>query len=125
MQIRILCLSGETVSEMKKYVWPSGAELDTTTLTASLIVNRHVAPSCPDTACMSFAGLLIGCYPFEENDPFILRECPNVLVIGNQDNFSRRTVKGCLIPLHCSVQGVADRSVSYFVCLRSRTATKE
>lgn len=73
----------------------------------------------------AFRRLLVGCYPFEENDPFILRECPDVLVIGNQDGFARRTVKGCPPMLRCIAQGMADRSVSYFVCPRSRTATKE
>jgi hypothetical protein len=35
----------------------------------------HLAPTCPDT---------IGCFPYFEQDPFILDTLPDVFIAGNQ-----------------------------------------
>lgn len=45
----------------------------------------HIAPTAPDT---------LGCYPFYENDPFIMEECPHVLFASNQEKFETKLVTG-------------------------------
>ena len=45
----------------------------------------HVAPTAPDT---------LGCYPFAENDPFIMQHCPHVYFTANQDKFSSKIYEG-------------------------------
>jgi DNA polymerase delta subunit 2 len=37
---------------------------------------------------------LLGSYPFQENDPFILRECPHVYFVGNQPQFATGIIEG-------------------------------
>ncbi|XP_030380207.1 DNA polymerase delta small subunit [Scaptodrosophila lebanonensis] len=38
----------------------------------------HLAPTSPDT---------LACYPYTDNDPFIMHECPHVYFAGNCDSF--------------------------------------
>ncbi|KAJ8981894.1 hypothetical protein NQ317_007286 [Molorchus minor] len=45
----------------------------------------HVAPTAPDT---------LGCYPFYEEDPFIISECPHVFFTGNQPEFKTKIAEG-------------------------------
>ncbi|CAG9765572.1 unnamed protein product [Ceutorhynchus assimilis] len=57
---------------------------------------NHLAPTAPDT---------LGCFPFYQNDPFIIEECPHVFFAGNQEKFASKMVQGddnqevCLISL--------------------------
>ena len=44
----------------------------------------HLAPTCPDT---------LGCYPFHENDPFVLETLPHIFFVGNQEKFAQRKLK--------------------------------
>ncbi len=44
----------------------------------------HVAPTCPDT---------LGCYPFSNGDPFVLKSLPHVFFVGNQDKFAEKKIK--------------------------------
>lgn len=46
---------------------------------------RIIAPTAPDT---------LWCYPFVDRDPFVIKETPQVLVIGNQPRFETRVVEG-------------------------------
>lgn len=48
---------------------------------------RHMAPTAPDT---------LGCYPYaeEQEDPFVMRECPHVFFAGNQPRFESTLVEG-------------------------------
>lgn len=46
---------------------------------------RHVAPTAPDT---------LGCYSFDDSDPFVIEKCPHVYFAGNQDTFASRLVEG-------------------------------
>lgn len=48
---------------------------------------RNIAPTCPDT---------LGCYPFQDDDPFIMDACPHVYFAGNQREFGTKLVKGPL-----------------------------
>ncbi|KAL3178800.1 hypothetical protein MRX96_009475 [Rhipicephalus microplus] len=56
---------------------------------------RHLAPTCPDT---------LSCYPFTDQDPFILDSCPHVYFVGNQNKFATKLYK--------SEQGQAVRLVA-------------
>ena len=38
--------------------------------------------------------MILGCYPFQENDPFVLEECPHVYFVGNQPRFETTVVRG-------------------------------
>jgi len=46
---------------------------------------RHLAPTAPDQ---------LHCYPFIDQDPFIISECPHVYFIGNQDQFQTKIAEG-------------------------------
>lgn len=52
-----------------------------------LLEFRHLAPTAPDT---------LGCYPYaeEEEDPFVMRECPHIFFAGNQPRFETTLVEG-------------------------------
>lgn len=41
---------------------------------------------------MLINGYNIGCYPFQENDPFVIEECPHVFFVGNQPKFDSTVV---------------------------------
>lgn len=45
----------------------------------------HLSPTAPDT---------LGCYPFYETDPFIIKDCPHVYFCGNAPSFKSKIVKG-------------------------------
>jgi DNA polymerase delta subunit 2 len=45
---------------------------------------RHICPTAPDT---------LRSYPFESEDPFILKNTPNVYFIGNQKEYSTEVVE--------------------------------
>lgn len=51
----------------------------------SMLRWRHMAPTAPDT---------LACYPFADNDPFILHKCPHVFFAGNQPAFETRLLQG-------------------------------
>ena len=38
--------------------------------------------------------MILGCYPFQENDPFVLEECPHVYFVGNQPRFETTVIRG-------------------------------
>ncbi|KAL1463163.1 hypothetical protein WDU94_014944 [Cyamophila willieti] len=44
----------------------------------------HVAPTAPDT---------LACYPFYDNDPMIIDNCPDVYFAGNQSKFETKTIE--------------------------------
>ena len=37
-----------------------------------------------------------GCYPFYDEDPYILSECPHILFAGNQPHLKHRIHKGMI-----------------------------
>ena len=43
---------------------------------------------------LSLRLFLLGCYPFQDCDPFIIDECPNIYFIGNQPEYATRLVEG-------------------------------
>ena len=48
---------------------------------------QHLAPTAPDT---------LGCYPFAEKseDPFVVRQCPQIYFAGNQPRFETGIMEG-------------------------------
>lgn len=36
----------------------------------------------------------VGCYPFQDRDPFIVEQCPDVYFIGNQPSFDTSELIG-------------------------------
>eukprot|EP01103_Thecamoeba_quadrilineata_P013508 TRINITY_DN3772_c0_g1_i1.p1 TRINITY_DN3772_c0_g1~~TRINITY_DN3772_c0_g1_i1.p1 ORF type:complete len:490 (+),score=116.51 TRINITY_DN3772_c0_g1_i1:43-1470(+) len=79
--VTFLGTSGQTINSMSKYIQvKSVVELMEKTLHW-----RHLAPSAPDT---------LGCFPFYDDDPFLLDACPHVYFVGNQDKFETKLVRG-------------------------------
>lgn len=78
--LRILGTSGQNVTDVQRY----------SKLTCPLEIMektlqwRHLAPTCPDT---------LSCYPFTDQDPFILDSCPHVYFVGNQKKFATKLYK--------------------------------
>lgn len=61
---------------------------------------RHLAPTAPDT---------LTCYPFTDDDPFILPATPHVYFAGNQPEFATRLV---VLQPGCSSSGAAGSSTA-------------
>ncbi|XP_053393610.1 DNA polymerase delta subunit 2-like [Mercenaria mercenaria] len=79
--VRILGTSGQPVKDIYKYSeLKDGLEILDKTLEWG-----HLAPTAPDT---------LGCYPYYDEDPFILTECPHILFSGNHDKFQHKIHKG-------------------------------
>ncbi len=38
--------------------------------------------------------MIVGCYPFQEKDQFVIEECPHVYFAGNQPNFETSIIEG-------------------------------
>eukprot|EP00731_Ephydatia_muelleri_P028441 Em0020g85a len=80
--LRFLGTSGQNVDDIFKFC----------TLTDRLeVLHRtlqwsHMAPTAPDT---------LGCYPYADDDPFVLSECPHVYFAANQPAFQcKKASKG-------------------------------
>ncbi|XP_065065704.1 DNA polymerase delta subunit 2-like [Rhopilema esculentum] len=74
----------------------------------------HLCPTCPDT---------LSCYPYYTEDPFVLRDCPQVYFAGNQPSFVTKTVKGDSgqSVLLISVPDFSTTSTAVLVNLRDMT----
>lgn len=70
----ILGASGQNVTNITKY---SNIEEPIEAL-KSIARWSHIAPTSPDT---------LGCYPFVDKDPFIIKTCPHILFAGNTNEF--------------------------------------
>lgn len=77
----LLGSSGQNVDDMAKYT-RGQSRLD---LLAQTLTWRHFAPTAPDT---------LTCYPFADDDPFVLQQAPHVLFAGNQPAFETRLLEG-------------------------------
>lgn len=90
---KILMSSGQNVDDMIRY----SHGRDRLKVAEISLKCRHIAPSAPDTICklLSFSLFkLIGCYPFFDQDPFIIEGSPHCYVIGNQPAFATAIVNG-------------------------------
>ncbi|KAG5458281.1 MAG: DNA polymerase alpha/epsilon subunit B-domain-containing protein [Olpidium bornovanus] len=73
--------SGQPLADIDKYL----SATDRLEMAVSTLNWRHMAPTAPDT---------LWCYPFTDQDPFIMTESPHVYFIGNQPEFMTRVVDG-------------------------------
>ncbi|KAG0143856.1 hypothetical protein CROQUDRAFT_80673 [Cronartium quercuum f. sp. fusiforme G11] len=71
--------SGQNLDDVYRYV----AHEDRLKLAIQMLEWNHIAPTTPDT---------LWCYPFREEDPFVLTELPRVYFIGNQPRFETELV---------------------------------
>ena len=78
---RFLGTGGQTVNDVYKYV--SGEER--LEMMEAMLRWRLCAPTAPDT---------LWCYPFQDGDAFVLRECPHVFVAGDQPKFESSVIEG-------------------------------
>lgn len=79
--LRILGTSGQNITDIQRF---SNLDCPLDAMEKTLQW-RHIAPTCPDT---------LSCYPFSDQDPFILDSCPHVYFVGNQKKFATKIVKG-------------------------------
>lgn len=49
------------------------------------LIWRHYAPTGPDT---------LPIHPFFKNDPFVMKECPDIYFAGNMDKYDTKLITG-------------------------------
>ncbi len=75
--LKLLGTSGQNIDDIFKYVdEPDSARIDMALRTLEW---GHLAPTAPDT---------LWCYPFKSTDPFVLKDRPDVLFVGNQPSYA-------------------------------------
>jgi DNA polymerase delta subunit 2 len=99
---RFLGTGGQTVDDLLKYV----DDTDTVDILDAMLRWRCIAPTAPDTLCKTaflftlhgsvcFAtNAVIGCYPFQDDDPLIVRDCPHIYFAGSQPKFAKKIIQG-------------------------------
>lgn len=97
---RMMGNGGQPIDDVFKYV-EGDERLD---MLESLLRWRCGAPTAPDTLCKpsgvahlvlgSLANALVGCYPFQDRDPFVIEECPHVYFVGNQPRYETEVIEG-------------------------------
>jgi DNA polymerase delta subunit 2 len=78
---RVLGTGGQTVADLLKYV-DGVAALEVMEM---MLRWRCIAPTAPDT---------LWCYPFQDDDPLLIKECPHVYFAGCQAEFGYRVIEG-------------------------------
>lgn len=77
----MLVNSGQPLNDMFKYLpCPPSTRLS---ILASTLSWRHMAPTAPDT---------LWCHPYFGADPFIMRETPDLYIVGGQKKFGTKLV---------------------------------
>ncbi|KAJ8078527.1 DNA polymerase delta small subunit Cdc1 [Marasmius tenuissimus] len=77
----LLVNSGQPLNDMFKYVsCPPHTRLS---LLESTLAWRHMAPTAPDT---------LWCHPYTGQDPFIIKEVPDIYIVGAQERFVTKMV---------------------------------
>ncbi|AOA62285.1 DNA polymerase delta small subunit [Komagataella phaffii CBS 7435] len=86
----ILGTSGENIDDIFKYVVPNdyhvdedGCENSRIKIIESTIRWQHILPTAPDT---------LWCYPYQDDDPFVLESTPHVYFVGNQARFESKDI---------------------------------
>jgi DNA polymerase delta subunit 2 len=79
---RFLVGGGQTLDDVLKYISTSNERVE---MMEAMLRWRLTAPTAPDT---------LPCYPFQDGDRFVLKECPHVYVVGNQPRFETGIVEG-------------------------------
>lgn len=78
---RVLGTGGQTIADLFKYV----EKVKTVQIMEMMLRWRCIAPTAPDT---------LWCYPFQDDDPLLVKECPHIYFAGCQDKFGKRTIEG-------------------------------
>lgn len=78
---RVLGTGGQTVADLRKYV----KKVATLEVMEMMLRWRCIAPTAPDT---------LWCYPFQDDDPLLLKDCPHIYFAGCQDKFGKRVIEG-------------------------------
>jgi len=78
---RFLGTGGQPVDDVYKYV-SSEERLE---MMEAMLRWRLTAPTAPDT---------LWCYPFQDGDQFVMKECPHVYFVGNQPKFESTVIEG-------------------------------
>ena len=78
---RFMATGGQPVNDVYKYV--DGEER--LEMMEAMLRWRLMAPTAPDT---------LWCYPFQDGDQFVMRECPHLYLVGNQPKFETRVIEG-------------------------------
>jgi len=79
--VEFLGVSGQNVTDQQMY----GKHSNIPELMKQHIETRNICPTAPDT---------LGCFPFKEDDPFVLTSTPHVYFVGCQDKFETAQVDG-------------------------------
>ncbi|KAG5358006.1 DNA polymerase delta subunit 2 [Yarrowia sp. B02] len=80
--LKVLGTSGQNASDIYKYLI-DGRD-DILDIMEHTLAWRHLCPTAPDT---------LTCYPYGDDDPFIIKETPHLYFCGNQDEFLTSVVK--------------------------------
>ena len=78
---RFLGTSGQNVDDVFKYVLSD----DRLGMMELMCRWRCTAPTAPDT---------LWSYPFQDDDPFIMNQCPHLYFVGSQPEFGTKTITG-------------------------------
>lgn len=78
---RCLGSGGQTLNDVYKYV----AGEERLEMMEAMLRWRLSAPTAPDT---------LWCYPFQDGDQFVIKECPHVYFVGNQPKFETIMIEG-------------------------------
>jgi DNA polymerase delta subunit 2 len=78
---RILGTGGQTLADLLKYV----DNVKPLQVMEMMLRWRCIAPTAPDT---------LWCYPFQDDDPLVVRECPHMYFAGCQDGFGKKVISG-------------------------------
>ncbi|CAI8054295.1 DNA polymerase delta subunit 2 [Geodia barretti] len=74
--------SGQNVDDIYKF----SSLTDRLEILENTLQWRHMLPTSPDT---------LNCYPYQDQDPFIMNTCPHVYFCGNQPSFQSGRITGC------------------------------
>ncbi|KAF4917064.1 DNA polymerase delta small subunit [Colletotrichum fructicola] len=97
---RMLGTGGQNVDDVFKYVDSD----DRLGMMEAMCRWRCSAPTAPDT---------LWAYPFQDNDPFVMKEAPHVFFVGCQPEFGTRVIQG------------ADGQTTRLITVPSFSETKE
>ncbi|KAF2405122.1 hypothetical protein EJ06DRAFT_502077 [Trichodelitschia bisporula] len=78
---RFLATSGQPIDDVFRYL-PGDDRL---VMMEHVLRWRNAAPTAPDT---------LWSYPFQDKDPFVIKECPHVYLVGNQPRFETAIIQG-------------------------------
>ena len=93
----ILGTGGQNVDDVFKYVESE----DRLRMMEAMCRWRCIAPTAPDTLCKiwrvhftSNANYVLGSYPFQDDDPFVMSSCPHLFFVGSQPKFDTAVIQG-------------------------------